>query len=167
MLSICRFVPVENGHGELQELERFREVDVPNTGPSEATERQKDALDQALKAVGLEDHDSSSGGQLVLVSSTGRIVAVEIVEKHGRPRHFMWIPQSSEGLPEVPFFMCEERASFDNQMSPSCFELTDSQGRSWHCYQVAEGLLDSTEFPEKGGLRHCQRGDLPAQLSQE
>ena len=150
MLSICRFVAAEHGP-ELQPLERFRAVDIPNAGLSEATELQKDALNQALKTVDLEDCHASNGGQLVLVSSTGRIVAVEIIEKHGHPHHFIWIPQLAEGFPETPFLMCEEQASFDNRISPSCFELTDSQGRSWHCYQVTARLLDSTEFPEPGG----------------
>ena len=176
MLSICRLVPVEHGHGDLQQMERFQEIDFPSAGPSQATDRQKDILDQALKAISREDHDSSSGGQIVLVSPGGRIVAVENVEQPAEPNGFTWCAcllavrqgpletQQTEGDAELPTFMCEEQESSGNQIAPHCFEITDSLGRSWVVYQVRAGIVDWSEFQEMGGIQICQREDLAVRL---
>ena len=48
MLSISRLVPLGHGHSDLQEMERYRAIDFPVAGPSQATDQQKDILAAAL-----------------------------------------------------------------------------------------------------------------------
>ena len=177
MLSICRLVPLDHGRSHFQQVERFREIDFPSGGPAEATQRQRDILDDALRALAREDDESASGAQLVLVSACGRIVAVEIVESRGESNRFMWVdslptdrqwlrePQSSAAVMEMSTFMCEQQLFGSSRVSPNCFEIIDSLGRMWQCYEVDAGSLDWGEFPELGGLLHCRREDLADQLS--
>lgn len=176
MLSICRLVPMGHGRGEFQELERFRAIDFPPNGPSHATELQKYILDQALQLVALEDHGSTSDSQIVLLSTTGRIVAVEGLGQRGHHNGMQWVggsqshrpgllePQTSEPARELPAFMCERQPFSHGPMAPNCFEVIDSQGRAWHCYQVVAGLLDWSVLPQLGRLQRCQSRDLPDQL---
>jgi hypothetical protein len=168
MLSICRLVPLGHGHGDLQQMERYREIDFPIEGPSQATDWQKDILAEALKTLFLEDHDSSSGAQIVLISPCGRILAFENVERRGEPNSFTWgdvlLVVPPEGLPELPTFMCEQQTSCGSQMNSDCFEITDSLGRSWIAYQVRAGLENWSEFPETDGIQICQREDLANRL---
>jgi hypothetical protein len=165
MLSICRLVPL---YGDLQQMERYREIDFPIAGPSQATDWQKEILAEALKAISLEDHDSSSGAQIVLISPSGKILAFENVKQRGKPGSFTWgdvlLVVPPEGLPELPTFMCEQEESWGSHLDPNCFEITDSLGRLWIAYQIKAGLANWSEFPETDGIQVCQREDLANQL---
>lgn len=179
MLSICRLVPVDHGRGELQQMERYREIDFPIAGPSQATDQQKEILDRALKDVSLEDHDSSSGAQIVLVSPSGRIVAVENVEQHGRPDGFTWSgflpavrqrflePPPLEEFADLSTFICEEQSPWDSRVSRHCFEVIDSLGRSWSVYQVRAEQMHQFKLQDMGGVQTCRREDLADRLSRE
>ena len=170
MLSILRLVPFGHGHGDLQQMERYREIDFPVAGPSQATDLQKDIFAEALSAISLEDDGSSSSAQLVLISPGGRIVAFQNVEQPGTPNSFTWgdrlhiVPPA--GLPDSPTFMCEQQSWSGSTMSRDCFEITDSLGRSWSVVQVKAGLANWSEFPETGGIQTCQREDLADRLGQ-
>jgi hypothetical protein len=170
MLRISRLVPLGQGHSDLQDMERYREIDFPVAGPSQATDQQKAILAEALQAVSLEDHDSSSGGQMVLISPSGRILAFENARQLGTPSSFTWGDRRLVVLPagpaELPTFMCEQRVSCDGHMNPNCFEITDSLGRSWIAYEVNPGLADWSKFPETDGIQICPREDLANRLGQ-
>lgn len=176
MLSICRLVPVDHGHGDLQQLQRYRDIDFPIAGPLQATDQQKETLDRALRAVSREDHDSSSGGQIVLVSSSGRIVAVENAEQHDRGNGFSWggclpavrpcllEPSPLEAISELPIFMCEEQSPWSGRVLPHCFEVIDSLGRSWSVYQVKAELMRQFKLQHFAGVQICQREELSDRL---
>jgi hypothetical protein len=171
MLSICRMVSTDDGRNELRPLEQYRDVDFPSTGPLQATDQQKAVLDDALKAIFLQDHGLSNGAQIVLVSSRGRIVAIENFKGRGTANRLTWIDlplvvslQSPAGSQELPTFMCEEQVTHSDDMNPHCFEVTDSRGRSWTVYQVREGLVDCCETPAMNGIQVCEREDLADRL---
>ncbi len=130
-----------------------------------------------MQAIAKEDVEASGGSQLVLVSAEGRIVAVEAQRQRGQGIRFTWVDrpaliqvcvpksQPADDLGEMLTYMCEETTTPCGGGHRNCFEISDSLGRVWQCYQVEEGILDWSSFPELGGLQHCQRQDLPARLS--
>lgn len=182
VLSICRLVPVDHGHCDFQQLERYRDIDFPVAGPSRATEQQKETLERALRGISLEDHNSSSGAQIVLVSSRGRIVAIENAEQHDSANGFTWIgclpaPRSClrdpptlqdspslDAVPELPVFMCEEQSPWGGRVLPHCFEVVDSLGRSWSVYQLRAELLRQFTLQDMGGVQICRREELSDRL---
>lgn len=92
MLTMYRFMNRQNARGELEPIVRFRELDFPETGPTEATEQQRQALNEALaEAAGQE----ARYGQIVLATcaSARGIVAVEDVAKRGQADALMWLVQ--------------------------------------------------------------------------
>jgi hypothetical protein len=166
MLSICRLVTLGHGQVDLQQMERYREINFPSEGPAQATERNTDALEQALEAISLEDHHSLSGCQMVLLSLEGRIVAFENPVQRGKLNTFTWgVVAPPDKSTNVLTFMCEQQ-EFGGKMNPHCFEIIDSLGRSWCCYQVTPGLLDWSEFVEMGGIQLCRREELARQLGE-
>ena len=149
-------------------MERYRAIDFPVAGPSQATEQQKVVLAEALKAVSLEDHQSSSGAQIVLVSPDGRILAFQNVKQRGQPDSFTWgdlrLVVLPEAFAELSTFMCEQRTSSGGHVNPHCFEITDALGRSWIAYEIRAGLANWSKFPETEGIQICRREDLANQL---
>ena len=171
MLSICRMVPTDLGQSDLQHMERYRDIDFPSTGPLQATDRQKAILEEALDTISLQDHGSSRDAQIVLVSSRGRIVAIENITQPGMHNRLKWVdlPRVASPLPTagsyvLPTFMCEEQTSRGNTLNPHCFEVTDSRRRCWTVYEVRAGLVDQSEFPAMSGIQICEREDLADRL---
>lgn len=90
MLSMYRFMSRSSGTAELEAIVRYQAIDFPNTGPATATAAQIEALAKAVEDAVAQE---ARFGQIVLATraTTGGIVAVENLEKRGKPDSLVWL----------------------------------------------------------------------------
>lgn len=90
MLSMYRFMTRSSATAELEAIVRYQAIDFPDTGPETATAAQKSALAKAVENAVAQE---ARFGQIVLATraTTGGIVAVENLNKRGRPDSLIWL----------------------------------------------------------------------------
>ena len=113
MLSISRLVPLGHGHSDLQEMERYRAIDFPVAGPSQATDQQKDILAAAPRAV-VARRSRVIQRRSDCAGLTGRQNSCfSECQTTRRADRFTWgdlrLVVLPAGLAELPTFMCEQR----------------------------------------------------------